>query len=79
MEPYWAKSNQAKSITNLISGNEDKIASVWKWENNNWAVYLPGEDDGGASYAESKGFELIEEINPREGFWVNCTEAIMLE
>ena len=56
----------------------NKFASVWKWENNNWAVYLPDKEDGGAVYAESKGFNLLEEINPGEGFWVNCSEPITL-
>jgi len=73
------KSNQSQVITDLISGQESKIASVWKWENSNWAVYLPGEEDGGANYAQSKGFTALEDINPGEGFWVNCTEAITLQ
>ena len=72
------KSNETKSITDLISGNEGNIASVWKWEGGKWAVYLPGEDDGGAAYAQGKGFSLLEQINPGEGFWVNCTELIIL-
>jgi hypothetical protein len=65
------KSDEAKSIADFVSGNEPKIASVWKWESGSWAVYLPGEDDGGAAYAQSKGFTLLEKINPGEGFWVN--------
>jgi len=31
------------------------------------------------TYADSKGFSVIENINPGEGFWVNCTEAVTLE
>jgi len=73
------KSNETKLITTLISGNQAKIASVWKWEGGKWAVYLPGEDDGGAAYAGSKGFTVIGEIKPGEGFWVNCLQAVELQ
>jgi len=29
-------------------------------------------------YADSKGFSVLGDINPGEGFWVNCTGAIIL-
>ncbi|RLB89870.1 MAG: hypothetical protein DRH26_10715, partial [Deltaproteobacteria bacterium] len=48
----------------------DSFASVWKWENGGWAVYLPGEKTQGG-YAESKGFTTFSTISPGEGFWVN--------
>jgi len=73
------KSSETKSITDLVSGNEGNIASVWKWKNNKWAVYLPGEDDGGDAYAQSKGFSVLGDINPGEGFWVNCMQAMELQ
>jgi hypothetical protein len=73
------KSNETKSIADFISGNKGYIASVWKWDNGKWAVYLPGEDDGGAAYAESKGFNVLENINPGEGFWVNAIQQITLD
>jgi hypothetical protein len=73
------KSDEAKSIADFVSGNETEIASVWKWDNGKWAVYLPAQADGGAAYAESKGFTLLENINPGEGFWVNCMENITLD
>ena len=71
------KSNEAKSITTLISGNTDNIASVWKWDSGAWAVYLPG--GGTEAYAESKGFSVLENINPGEGFWVNAIQQITLD
>ena len=71
------KSSEAKSITTLISGNTDNIASVWKWDSGAWAVYLPG--GGTEAYAESKGFSVLENIEPGEGFWVNCNGAIILQ
>ena len=71
------KSNETQSITGLITGNEGKIASIWKWINNTWAVYLPG--GGTDTYAQSKGFSVLDTIKPGEGFWVNCSEPITLE
>jgi hypothetical protein len=50
------------------------VTSVWKWTTVNgvktWAVYLAGEGNPG-DYALSKGFGLLDTINPGEGFWVN--------
>ena len=73
------KSDQGKGVSQLISGKEGQIISLWKWEDNTWAVYLPGESDGGAAYAESKGFNLLKTVNPGEGFWMNSSGAITLE
>ncbi len=72
-------SGTLKSVTDLIAGKEAKIASLWKWMGTSWAVYLPGDSDGGASYATGKGFSLLSTINPGEGFWVNGNEAVTLE
>ena len=72
------KSNQTKSITALISGNETKIISIWKWVDK-WAVCILGDEDSGLGYATSKGFQFLEEINPGEGFWVNYNEEMTLE
>ena len=71
------KSNGKQSVTELISGNEDDIASIWKWINNTWSVYLPG--GGTETYAQSKGFSVLENIDPGEGFWVTCKKEITLE
>ena len=73
------KTSETKSINDLISDKESDISSVWKWEDNKWAVYLPGESDGGAAYAASKDFSVLEDINPGEGFWVNATQQITLK
>jgi len=72
------KSVQSETVTSLISGDEANIASLWKWESGAWAVYLPGEETQG-DYAESKGFSVLGDINPGEGFWVNATQQITLE
>ena len=73
------KGIQMVLITDLVSGNENSIASIWKWVNNSWAVYLPGEDDDGAAFAGEKGFSIIAKINPGEGFWVNAIDGITLQ
>ncbi len=67
------------SVNAVLTDVKDNISSAWKWENSSWAVYLPGEDDGGAAYAQSKGFALLTDIEPGEGFWVNCIKAVELQ
>lgn len=47
------------------------IISLWAWIGSNWSVTLPPNPDGGASYAASKGFSLLQTISPGQGFWVN--------
>jgi hypothetical protein len=44
---------------------------MWKWCNNSWSVIIPGLTDKGTAYAASKGFTLLNGVNPMEGFWVN--------
>ena len=73
------KGDQTKTITVLISGNESSTVSVWKWENNTWSVYLAGENDGGAAYAQTKGFNELSSIGPGEGFWFNAGGSITLD
>jgi len=72
------KKDQSKTISNLISGNASSIASVWKWDSGSWAVYLPGEGDGGESYAAGKDFGWLSTVNSGEGFWVNATQDFTL-
>lgn len=62
-------SGQAIPVADFIVGKPE-IVSLWKWQGESWAVYLPG-GDGGASYAAGKGFALMTAIAPQEGFWVN--------
>jgi hypothetical protein len=59
---------------NAIDAFEEVSAvatSIWAWDNGVWSVSLPGDADGGAAYAASKGFGLLTEITPGIGFWVN--------
>ena len=69
--------NMVSSMTGITTSDtfsdDSKFASIWKWEDNKWVVYLPGQDT--QSYAESKGFEVLSTIEPGEGFWLNAKSA----
>lgn len=65
------KGDTPQAVTDFVSGNGSQIASIWKWEGGTWSVNLPGENDGGKGYADSKGFGHLSTITPGEGFWVN--------
>ncbi len=58
------------AVEAVLAEIKANLSSVWKWTNNTWAVYLPGEANAG-TYAQSKGFSTLTTINPGEGFWVN--------
>ena len=66
-------------LTGLVSDSENSVLSIWKWEENNWAVYLPDQEDDGAFYADSKGFKFLENIKPGEGFWVNTNDSVTFD
>jgi FtsP/CotA-like multicopper oxidase with cupredoxin domain len=53
-----------------ISMGQPVLNSIWKWENDNWSVYLTGEASPG-TYANAHGFGQLTTINPGEGFWVH--------
>lgn len=60
-------------------GNSGIYTSVWKWVDNGqgvktWALYLP-TGDGGAAYAQSKGFMPLTSLASGDGFWVNSKSA----
>jgi hypothetical protein len=71
----WILSDGWHLISSPISGTtsvlSEGVTSAWKWENAKWQVFLPGEDDAGAEYAEAKGFDVLQDIGPKEGLWVN--------
>lgn len=51
----------------------DNIISVWKWDacSSRWQFYTPRMDASTlASYAASKGYDVLSYIYPGEGFWV---------
>jgi len=56
-------------VSQLFNGID--YISVWSWdaENMKWNVYLASGDT--AAYAEAKGFNVLENIDAGEGFWIN--------
>lgn len=49
---------------------EAKVISVWKWQNNGWAVNLPAAADKGAEYANDNGLAFFTDLKQFQGFWV---------
>lgn len=72
------KAGVAQEIGALVGEQAASVVSVWKWGNGKWAVRLPGMEDGGQTYATGKGFDLLTNIKPGEGFWVNAASALTL-
>jgi len=68
----WNLLSATVTVPATVFGSLGGIQSVWKWQNNTWAVYLPGEGTQGA-YAASKNFGQLTSVTPGEGFWVNST------
>ncbi|MCF8086658.1 MAG: PQQ-binding-like beta-propeller repeat protein [Desulfotignum sp.] len=64
-------------VAAVLAGVWGDTTSVWKWQDGNWAVCLPGEDKAGA-YAQSKGFAPLTAIEAGQGFWVNNEKAATL-
>jgi len=59
---------------NQVFSNVSEYTTIWKWDSvtTAWAFYTPSLSDGGAAYANTKGYEFLTTINPGEGFWVNA-------
>ncbi len=61
--------------------DQAKITTVWKWNKvgNKWAFYAPSmAPDALVAYAQSKGYDVLASIAPKEGFWVNAVTAATL-
>ncbi len=70
-------SNDATISVSSLFGDATKITTVWKWTPGiiaRWAFYTPSQSDGGAAYAQSKGYDALSVINAGEGFWVNVKD-----
>lgn len=62
-------------------GGRATITSVWKWNaaGSKWAVYVPSMTGTAlATYAASKGYDVLSSIAPGEGYWVSATEPVSL-
>ena len=67
------------SVDTMFEGVSAEILSLWKWQKDKWSVYLPSLEDGGSSYAQSKGFNLLTQIDVGEGFWINAKQAFSVD
>ncbi len=62
-------------------GEASAVTSVWKWDaaNARWLFYAPSLDAASLrSYAASKGYGVLAEIMPGEGYWVNAPTQFLL-
>lgn len=65
----------ANSIPNVTSN----ITSVWKWVNDGWQFWTPAMTATElASYALSKGYRVLTDLQPGDGYWINAKSAITL-
>jgi hypothetical protein len=71
-------SSSPLDVTKLGDSTQSQIVSVWKWVpgKQRWAFYTPASSMSAsalATYAQSKGYDVLASINPGEGFWVNSS------
>lgn len=65
----------ANDIPNVTSN----IFSVWKWANNSWQFWTPAMTTTDlAAYASSKGYQVLSELQPGDGYWVNAKAPVTL-
>lgn len=58
--------------------DSSKYITVWKWNTSSskWAFYAPSMTSGAlATYANTKGYEVLTTIASKEGYWVNASTA----
>lgn len=56
-------------------GDPSKVTTVWKWNRSSskWAFFTPAMSSSQlAGYAQTKGYDLLTSIDPKEGFWLNA-------
>lgn len=59
--------------TNFVPGVTTAVVSVWKWSasTNKWSFYTTRMDSNGlTNYAANKGYDVLIDIFPGEGYWV---------
>ncbi|MHB8165168.1 MAG: Lcl domain-containing protein [Sulfuricella sp.] len=90
LEPSWnlVGNGVEAPITVATSFNDAaKVNTIWKWVTAGttpginypaWAFYTPALNDGGQTYAASKGYDFLTTINAGEGFWVNAKIAFSI-
>jgi len=66
--------NQVLSVAALF-GDSGTVTTVWKWDaaKANWQFYAPALSAADLqAYAGGKGYGVLSEIKPGEGYWVNA-------
>ncbi len=49
------------------------VVSCWKWQDANWQTFVAGYTPAQLEdYCNTMGFDVLQELAPGEGFWVNC-------
>lgn len=72
--------NSLESAINVTThfGDKELVTTVWKWvaAKSAWAFFAPSlVGQALADYASSKGYDILSEVGPGEGFWVNAKTA----
>ena len=78
LAPGWSllgnSLNQTLPVASLY-GDANAVVTVWKWDSSTrgWQFYTPALDAAALqAYAASKGYAVMTEIKPGEGYWVNA-------
>ena len=69
-------------IVATVLGDTSKVASAWKWnpDGHKWAFYSPAlTSEALSNYAASSGYDVLNNINGGEGFWVNAKAAFTVQ
>jgi hypothetical protein len=72
--------NQPLSVGTLFA-DLNVVSTVWKWESagSRWLFYTPMLDAAALqTYATGKGYGVLSQIAPGEGYWVNAKIAAEL-
>ncbi|MEY2633707.1 MAG: hypothetical protein RIR00_2361 [Pseudomonadota bacterium] len=83
LAPGWNllgnSSSQTLNVSTLFN-DAQSFRAVWKWlpAAGNWAFHAPGQADGGAAYAASRGLQTLQQIGPGEGFWVQTERPVAI-
>lgn len=67
--------NAANNLPNVTSN----IVSVWKWANSGWQFWTPAMTTTDlAAYASSKGYQVLSDLQPGDGYWINAKVPVTL-
>ena len=70
-----------KLLVAALYGDSNTITSVWKWSPSKigWQFYAPSMDTATLqSYVNQKGYDVLSEVWPGEGYWVNAKSSPIL-